>query len=187
MNADKHRLRKACLVFCAWCLVTGAAGQEAPKRTPAQEEQLARAREILEQARKATFTLPSEQDAERTALLQGIAKAYAEAGDIDGALLAVAALGAGNEQLKANVLSVVAVHQARSGDVDGALRTIASAGNQGWQSLAMLMVVLRLGQQGYWGPARQFADQIEDEEISDKLLACWRVPRLRQAMPQGRD
>ncbi len=172
MNADKHnwKRRASWLVLCALCLAVGTSGQEAPKRTPEQEKQLARAQEILEQARKATFTLSSEQGRERTVLLQGIANAYAEAGDMDGALLAVAALGEGNEPLKANVLSVVAVHQARSGDVDGALRTIASAGNQGWQSLAMLMVVLRLGQQGYWGPARQFADQIEDGEISDKAL-----------------
>ncbi|HXE75216.1 MAG TPA: hypothetical protein VNN18_06235 [Candidatus Xenobia bacterium] len=145
------------------------AAQEPPKRTPEQEKQVARAREILEEARKATFALPVEEEG-RATLLQGIAGAYAEAGDVDSALLTVDALGEGYSQFKGNILTIIAVHQARAGDVDGALRTFDSAEDQGWKSFGMLMVVVRLGRQGYWGPARQLADKIEEEEVRGKAL-----------------
>lgn len=166
----KQQLVTVVLVLAgAFGVVTTA--QEATKRTPEKEAQVARAWEILEEARKAAFTVPPEQTRERALLLQGLSMAYAEAGDADGALRALAALGAAHPQMKASLLAMVAVQQARSGDVNAALDTLSSVEDGGPRSMALMHVVSQLAQQGYTGPARQFIDQIEDEEFKDQALA----------------
>jgi hypothetical protein len=145
--------------------------QEALKRTPEQEAQIARAREILEDARKAAFTVPKEQAPERAMLLQGIALALAEAGDVDGAMLSLDALDVQHPMMKTQVLALVAVQQARNGDVNAALTTLNSVEDEGARAMALMHVVSQLAQQGYPGAARQFIDQIEDETYKDRALS----------------
>lgn len=172
MNTDKlgWKRRAGCLVFCVWCLAVGAAGQEPPKQTPEQEEQRARARQILEEARKIVVLLPSEQSRERAVLLQAISTAYADAGDIEAANRMLAAMGPGYRRLRASALNRVAIAQARSGDVTGALSAIDSAQGQEGKSMATTWVVIQLAKEGYWGPARQLADRIQDEKIRRMAL-----------------
>lgn len=145
--------------------------QDAPTRTPEQEEQVAKVREILEVARQAAFTMPSERNQERLILLQGIAVAFAEAGDVDSAMVMVGALESEYPQRNANVLGLVALAQARSGDVNAALNTLSSVEHEPLRSMTLAHVVAELARGGYWGAAKQFVEQIQSPDLRDQALS----------------
>ncbi len=136
-----------------------------------KEERLAEVRRILEEARKAAFTVPNDQTVARAFLFQGLVMAQADAGSISEALLTISAMGDTHPQAKASALGLVAMAQAREGDVTGALDTLKSLEREPWKSLALQAVVVGLAQQGYLGPALQFAEKIEDKRVQDTAFA----------------
>ncbi|HKZ52132.1 MAG TPA: hypothetical protein VJ085_02505 [Candidatus Acidoferrales bacterium] len=152
--------------------------QEPPAPAASKEERLAEVRGILEQARKAAFTIPADKPVARAFLFQSLVMAQADAGSIDEALLTVQAMGDDPPQAKASALGLVAMAQARSGDVTGALDTINSLDREPWKSLALQAVVAGLAREGYLGAAEQFADQIQDQRIRESALMSMAVAQV---------